>query len=88
MSVKDKFAGALVGAIAAGGVLGAGWAWAQEAPTTTTPPTTQTPSDNGTPVAPGTPAPDPGARRNCPNRDGGGQSDAPAPPASNTAINL
>lgn len=40
MSVSDKLAGAVVGAIAAVGVLGAGWAFAQETPSTTTPPAT------------------------------------------------
>ena len=44
MSVSDKLAGAVVGAIAAVGVLGAGWAFAQETPSTTTPPSTDAPA--------------------------------------------
>jgi hypothetical protein len=46
MSVSDKLAGAVVGAIAAVGVLGAGWAFAQETPSTTAPPTTEAPSQD------------------------------------------
>ena len=48
MDKSPRFVSALVGALAAFGVIGAGWAWAQEAPTTTTPPATTAPApDNG-----------------------------------------
>ena len=49
MEKSPRFVSALVGALAAFGVLGAGWAFAQEAPTTTTPPATTAPapSDDG-----------------------------------------
>lgn len=66
MSVSDKLAGAVVGAVAAVGVLGAGWAFAQETPSTTTPPTTEAPAD-GVRRQPG---------HDCPVRDGA--QDAPA----------
>jgi hypothetical protein len=68
MDKSPRFVSALVGALAAFGVIGAGWAWAQESPTTTTPPTTQAPSaDNGT-------APQPRDGHNC-DRDGDGVPD-------------
>lgn len=44
MDKSPRFVSALVGALAAFGVAGAGWAWAQEAPTTTTPPATTAPA--------------------------------------------
>ena len=49
MDKSPRFVSALVGALAAFGVLGAAWAFAQEAPTTTTtPPATTAPApDNG-----------------------------------------
>lgn len=63
MSVSDKLAGAVVGAIAAVGVLGAGWAFAQETPSTA-PPTTQAPSDDA-------PADAPRDKRNCDKNNNG-----------------
>ncbi|MEY2478244.1 MAG: hypothetical protein QOG87_3559 [Actinomycetota bacterium] len=73
MDKSPRFVSALVGALAAFGVLGAGWAWAQEAPTTT-PPTTQAPSSgDGAAGAPVTP--DRGHDgRNC-DKDGDGVPD-------------
>ena len=67
MDKSPRFVSALVGALAAFGVLGAGWAWAQEAPTTTTPPTTQAPSADA-------PAPRDHDGRNC-DKDGDGVPD-------------
>ncbi|MDQ1374198.1 MAG: hypothetical protein QOJ09_1536 [Actinomycetota bacterium] len=84
MSVKDKLAGAIVGAVAAGGIVGAGWAWAQEAPPPTTPPTTSAPStgDGST-----TPAPD--GQRHCDHDGGSGSTDAPTDaPSSSSQTNL
>jgi hypothetical protein len=85
MSVKDKLVGTVIGATAAIGVLGAGWAWAQEAPTTTTPPTTVAPGDNGATA----PAPNgDGTRPHC-DHNGDGVPDAPpSSSSSNTATNL
>ena len=67
MSVSDKIAGAVVGAIAAVGVLGAGWAFAQETPSTTAPPATEAPST-------GAPADAPRDGRNC-DKNGNGIPD-------------
>ena len=52
MDKSPRFVSALVGALAAFGVLGAGWAFAQEAPTTTTPPATTAPAPDNGAVAP------------------------------------
>jgi hypothetical protein len=52
MDKSPRFVSALVGALAAFGVVGAGWAWAQEAPTTTTPPATTAPAPDATATTP------------------------------------
>ena len=70
MDKSPRFVSALVGALAAFGVFGAGWAWAQEAPTTTTPPATTAPAPDD-----GAVTPDRGRDgRNC-DKDGDGVPD-------------
>jgi hypothetical protein len=66
MDKSPRFVSALVGALAAFGVVGAGWAWAQEAPTTTTPPATTAPA----PSQDGTDAPGRDGRNCDKNGDG------------------
>ena len=70
MDKSPRFVSALVGALAAFGVLGAGWAFAQEAPTTTTPPATTAPAPSAGDEPDGATAPE-RDRRNCDkNNDG------------------
>jgi hypothetical protein len=77
MDITPRFTGALVGAIAALGVVGAGWAYAQDAPTTTTPPTTTAPSqDGGTTTQP---------ERHC-DHDRGADSNTDTAPTSATDL--
>jgi hypothetical protein len=79
MDRTHRFTGALIGAIAALGVVGAGWAYAQEAPTTTTPPTTTAPSQDGTGGS--TTQPD----RHC-DHDGGAGATTDTAPTSATDL--
>jgi hypothetical protein len=76
MDKSPRFVSALVGALAALGVVGAGWAWAQEAPTTTTPPATTAPSDGSGSAT--TPAPDGQRHCNHDGTDGSSTTDAPS----------
>ena len=82
MNVKPRLVGALIGSLAAFAVAGAGFAGAQETPTTD-PPASEAPA---TPT-PGAEAPDSGrSPEDCPHDGEAGASDAPT--ADNAAVDL
>lgn len=72
MTMRPRLVGALLGSLAAFGVAGAGFAAAQETPTTTAPPAAETPSTTQAPDN----APDsstPGRSDHCDHDGGTGQ---------------
>ena len=97
MNLTSKVAAAAFAAAATVGLIGVGWASAQEDPTTTAPPSTEAPAEEAPETtqppaaeAPGT-TPAPGSRpdrENCPDKGAGagsaGESTDQAPTATRT----